>query len=55
MKNYTQQVFYKKDKKYIPVTPTDGWCDEIVFPKPGIYISDVDTTKTMKECVLKLS
>ena len=48
-----EQIYYKNNKKYIPTTPIDGWSDDIVMTEPGIYLVDVDTTKTMKECVLK--
>lgn len=49
-----EQIYKKVGKKYIPITPVDGWDDNKVFKETGIYLVDVDVGKTMEECVLKL-
>jgi hypothetical protein len=49
-----EQIYKKVNKKYIPITPIDGWDDDNVFKETGVYLVDVDVTKSMEECVLKL-
>lgn len=49
-----EQIYKKVGKKYVPITPVDGWDDNKVFKETGIYLVDVDVNKTMEECVLKL-
>jgi len=49
-----EQIYKKVNKKYIPITPIDGWDDDNVFKETGVYLVDVDVSKTMEECVLKL-
>lgn len=49
-----EQIYKKVGKKYVPITPVDGWDDNKVFKEMGIYLVDVDVNKTMEECVLKL-
>ena len=48
------QIFKKVNKKYIPITPIDGWDDNAVFKENGVYLVDIDVNKKMEECVLKM-
>ena len=50
-----QQVFMKKKSEmyYKPITPIDGWNDDVI-KEPGVYLIDIDTNRTSDQCVLKL-
>ena len=55
MRKHNQQIYLKKDKRYIPYTPTNGWDDDEVFSNGnGIYLIKINPELTMERCVIKL-